>query len=149
MFALLATTVITSRSVTIACLEAVFLFLAYAYSPQRYSVLDRAIVIERLIGNVRIPLDALSEVRAAAPDDIRGNIRLFGSGGLFGYYGLFRNSKLGKSSWYVTNRGKIVVVVTQNKTALFSPDDPEGFVSAVLAAVPAPRIPEAASDSNR
>jgi hypothetical protein len=57
---------------------------------------------------------------------------------LFGYYGLFRTSRLGRSTWYVTNRGKAVVVVTGEKTALFSPDDVEGFLTAIGAPTPAP-----------
>jgi hypothetical protein len=67
---------------------------------------------------------------------------------LFGYYGLFRTSKLGKSTWYVTNRGKAVVVVTGEKTALFSPDDVEGFMTAIGAPTPAP-VPAAPDGGSR
>jgi Bacterial PH domain len=88
-------------------------------------------LFERLIGNVSIPLDGIRAIRKTTADDLRGCIRLWGSGGLFGYYGLFRTSALGKSTWYVTNRRNIVVVITASKTALFSPDDVDAFLAAI------------------
>jgi hypothetical protein len=132
---LLASVVFATRSTVVAGFEAVLLILSYAYSPRGYSIVDRAIVVSRLIGDLRIPLDGIREVRTATADDFRGCIRLFGSGGLFGYYGLFRTSKLGKCIWYVTNRGNAVVTIGE-KTAAFSPDDVDGFVAAVRASVP-------------
>ena len=107
------------------------IILGYAFSPQRYEVVGREIVVNRLIGDVRVPLDALREVRRAGPEDLRGAIRLWGSGGLFGYYGLFRTSKLGKCRWFVTNRRNLVVVVTDSKTTLYSPDAVDEFIAAV------------------
>jgi hypothetical protein len=130
---------ISARSTVIAGFEAALLILAYGYSPRSYVLLDRAVIVTRLVGNVRMPLDGMRELRAATADDLRGCIRLFGSGGLFGWYGLFRTSKLGKCTWYVANRRNTVVVITGDKTMLFSPDDVEGFVAAVQACAPVPR----------
>jgi hypothetical protein len=123
--------VVATHSVVAGCLCAAILVGAYAWSPRGYAVSGACIEVNRLIGTARIPLDGLREARAATKDDFRGCLRLFGNGGLFGYYGLFRTSKLGKSTWYVTNRGKAVVVVTGKKTVLFSPDDVEGFIAAI------------------
>ena len=114
--------------------------VCYAYSPLGYAVLERSIVVKRLIGRVRIPLDGVREIRAATSDDFRGCLRLWGSGGMFGYYGLFRTSKLGKCTWYVTSRARAVVLITETKTTLFSPDDVDGFLAAVRAEVPVPEI---------
>ncbi len=118
-------------------------FLAYAWSPRRYAVSEGAIVVRRLVGSVRIPLSGIREARRAIPDDLRGCIRLWGSGGMFGYYGLFRTSHLGNCTWYVTDRRNIVVVRTDAKTALFSPDDVEGFLTAIGAPAPAAAPPPA------
>ena len=130
--------VVATHSVVAACLTALILVGAYAWSPRGYAVSEGAIAVNRLIGTVHIPLDGLREARAATKDDFRGCLRLFGNGGLFGYYGLFRTSKLGKSTWYVTNRGKAVVVITGSKTVLFSPDDVAGFIAAIGAPTPTP-----------
>jgi hypothetical protein len=115
----------------VGCISALVLLLSYAYSPRGYIISERSVLVRRLIGSVRISLDGIREVRAAVPDDLRRCIRLFGSGGLFGYYGLFRTSKLGKSSWYVTNRRNAVVLVTSERTAVFSPDDVNAFLAAI------------------
>jgi hypothetical protein len=56
---------------------------------------------------------------------------VFGNGCIFGYYGLFRTSRLGDCSWYVTDRSKAVVAVTDAKTAVFTPADTDGFLKAV------------------
>jgi hypothetical protein len=74
-----------------AGLSVVLIVLSYAYSPRGYAIQEGSIVVKRLIGNARISLDDVRELRAADADDFRGCIRLFGDGGLFGYYGLFRN----------------------------------------------------------
>lgn len=121
---------------------------AYAYSPRGYVVSDRCITVKRLVGNVQVPLDAIREARAAGADDLRGCIRLWGSGGMFGYYGLFRTSKLGKCTWYVTDRSKAVVVVTEAKTALFSPGDVTGFLAAIGAPASAPGVYPSAAGGN-
>ena len=102
----------------------VVLLGGYAWSPRGYSVDGSAIVVHRLIGDARLPLAGLREARPAAMDDFSGAIRLAGSGGLFGYYGLFSTSKLGRGTWYLTNRDRVAVVVTEAKTALFSPVQP-------------------------
>ena len=107
------------------------IIVSYAYSPGGYTILNGRIAVKRLLGNVDVPLNYVREVRRAAADDFKGGIRLFGDGGLFGYYGLFQTSKLGKCTWYVTNRRNAVVVITGAKTYIFSPDDVDGFVAAV------------------
>jgi Bacterial PH domain len=112
------------------------LMVSVAYSPRGYVISDGSILVKRLAGSVRIALDDVREVRRTGREDFRGCIRLWGSGGLFGYYGLFSTAKLGKSTWYVTNRSNGVVVITAAKTVLFSPDDPEGFLAALRAAAP-------------
>ena len=130
--------VAATHSVVAGCLTALIVAGAYAWSPRGYAVTGGSIEVTRLIGIARFPLDGVREVRAATKDDFRGCLRLFGNGGLFGYYGLFRTSKLGKSTWYVTNRSKAVVVVTGEKTALFSPDNVDGFIAAIGAPSPVP-----------
>lgn len=116
--------------------------LAYAYSPRGYTVSDRSITVKRLAGDVQVLLENVREVRRINADDLRGRIRLWGSGGLFGYYGLFRTTSLGRNTWYVTHRKNAVVVAAEAKTTLYSPDDVDGFLAAIQACMP-DRIPPA------
>jgi hypothetical protein len=136
----LAAVVLATRSVLVGCLSALIPAAAYAYSPRAYAIRERSIVVKRLIGSVRIPLDAIRELRAATADDFRGCLRLWGNGGLFGYYGLFQTSKLGKCTWYVTNRSHAVVLITDTQTVVLSPDDVDGFLTAMHTAAPVARV---------
>jgi hypothetical protein len=128
--------VFATGSAIAAGIEAVLLFLSYGYSPRGYTILDGALIVKRLIGDVRIPLSEIREARPAAMNDLSGCIRLFGSGGLFGWYGLFRTSKLGKCTWYVTNRNNAVVLITRAKTAVISPDDVDDFIGVIRPSLP-------------
>ena len=134
---MLIVTVVTRQAV-VGGVGLLILGLAYAFSPRSYSVAGGSVVVRRLVGELRVPLEGVREARPAAGDDFSGCIRLWGNGGLFGYYGLFRTSKLGKCRWYVTDRSRAVVIVTETKTALFSPEDVSGFLAAVQAAAPGP-----------
>ncbi len=134
----LAVIAIITSSAIVAGIGAVLILLSYGYSPRAYVVSDRSIIVRRLIGTARISLEGIREARAATEDDLSGCIRLWGNGGLWGYYGLFQTSKLGRAWWYVTNRKNTVVVITDQKTTLFSPDDVHGFLAAIRASVPVP-----------
>jgi hypothetical protein len=147
--AVLLVAVAVTHNVFVGCLCMVVVLGGYAYSPRGYAIRERSLIVKRLVGDVHIPLDGLREVRAAAADDFRGCLRLSGSGGCFGYYGLFRTSKLGKCTWYVTNRRHAVVVIVGEKTALFSPDDVDGFLAAVGPAPAPSTVPGAPLHSNR
>jgi hypothetical protein len=145
--AVLVVLAVIAPTIVVAILGALILLVSYAYSPRGYAVAERAIVVKRLIGDVRIPLDAVREARAATADDFRGCLRLWGNGGLFGYYGLFRTSALGKSTWYVTSKKRAVIVITAAKTVVLSPDDVDGFLTAVRASAPVTSIDAPPLDS--
>ncbi|MDR3701841.1 MAG: PH domain-containing protein [Candidatus Sulfopaludibacter sp.] len=134
----LALVAVLTRNVFVAGLGTTLVLLTFAWSPRGYTVEGQTLLVQRTIGTVRIPLQEIRELRAGAADDFEGAIRLFGNGGLFGYYGLFQTAKLGKCTWYVTNRSKAVVIVAGAKTVVVSPDDVDGFLAAVRSVVPVP-----------
>jgi hypothetical protein len=138
VFVVLLLLTVVIPGIFVGCLTAVLLVAAFAWSPRSYTISERSIVVKRLIGSVRIPLDRVREARIATPDDFRDCVRLLGNGGLFGYYGQFRTAKLGKCTWYVTNQSNAVVVITSAGTTVFSPDDVDGFLAALRLAVPVP-----------
>ncbi|MFN7998997.1 MAG: PH domain-containing protein [Bryobacteraceae bacterium] len=115
----------------VAGIAGLVLLAAWAYSPRRYEIGKGVLAVRRPIGSVRIPLADIREIRPSTADDFRGAIRLWGSGGLFGYYGLFSTAVLGRSWWYVTDRKRAVIVRTDAKTIVVSPDDVSGFVAAI------------------
>jgi hypothetical protein len=137
---LLAIALIPHVPIFVWAIDILVVLLCWAYSPRGYSVANGCITVRRPVGNVRIPLDGLQEARPAGSDDLGGCIRLWGNGGVFGYYGLFRTSKLGKCTWYLTDRSKAVVVVTSAKTVVLSPADTDGFLKAIGAPASAPAL---------
>ena len=130
-----------TQSVVVAALLALLLMGAFAWSPRGYTISEKSVVVHRLIGGARFPLEGIRQARIATAADFRDCIRTFGNGGLFGYYGRFHTAKLGTCTWYVTDRRHSVVVVTGARTAVFSPDDVDGFLSAVRASSPVPPVP--------
>jgi hypothetical protein len=133
---------VDTNSLIVEGIFAVLFLAAYAWSATGYEIVGGDVVIRRLVGNVRIPVSGIREVRIATRADLSGSTRLFGSGGLFGYYGLFRNSTLGTSNWYVTDRNHAVVLAGDSGTAIVSPDDQTGFI----AALGARRVPTGGHD---
>ncbi len=128
--------ILATHNIVIATLAVAVILVSFAYSPRGYILKGRSILVRRLAGQAKIALDDVREIRQVAPDDCRGCIRLWGSGGLFGYYGLFSSTNLGRFTEYVTNRKNSVVVITGSKTVLFSPDDVGGFLDAIRAMAP-------------
>ncbi len=126
-----------SISVVFTCVTMIAVLFLYAYSPRSY-VLEGQLHNGGAPGR-NCPHRAGRRSRSSKSRSRRlpgAARRLRGSGGMFGYYGLFSTAKLGKSTWYVTNRHNSVVVITASKTVLFSPDDPDRFLAAVLSVAP-------------
>lgn len=126
LFAPLAT-----RVAVVGVVSAAIGVLSFVFSPRGYVVSSGELIVRRWIGDVHIPLTDLRVIRRASPSDLAGCIRLFGSGGLFGYYGLFRTTALGKSTWYTTSQANRAVMISDSGTRVFSPDDVDGFLRAI------------------
>lgn len=91
----------------------------------RYLLLDdKSIVITHPIGQSVILKSDIIEVRAIERSDIRGSIRLFGSGGFFGWFGIFRNSKFGTYRLYCGQLENLYLVKTTTKKYIISSSKP-------------------------
>jgi hypothetical protein len=91
-----------------------------------YVLRDGELVIERLGWCNRINLKSVVSA-TVDPDAMRGSIRIFGSGGLFGFFGWFRNGRLGVYHAYCTDLKRNVVLKLADRTIVISPDDPNRF----------------------
>jgi len=110
------------------------LLSTYSYSPLGYSVRDGALVIHRPWKPVVIPLEEIRAVQLVAPEEVRGGLRAFGVGGLFGYYGLFFYPRLGGYvRFYLRNKRNPILLDTIRGKLLLSPDS-SGLVPALTAA---------------
>lgn len=107
--------------------------LAWACAPAAYEVGEGELVVRRrLLGRKRFALTG-----RCAELDWRvgfGSLRLFGSGGAFGWYGLFWRAGVGRYRAYVTDRARLVGCQTASGLVVVSPAEPERLVAAVAGA---------------
>ena len=105
-------------------LTAIFLFITYFIAwmlhPTSYVIDSEKLVICRPIGGIKIDLSSIQNIERTAPGF---SMRLFGSGGLFGYYGLFSSNKLGRHNRYTGNNEDLVFVNAGKKKYLLSIHD--------------------------
>ena len=107
--------------------------LGYGFAPKGYRLSpDGALEIRRRwFGSRGFRISSASTTSAIFG---LGGIRLFGSGGAFGWYGLFWRKGTGRYHAYVTDRSHLISCDGPDGLIVVSPQDPEAF----LAAAPAP-----------
>ncbi len=111
--------------------------ITYCYHPVNYQIKNRNIVIHRYASNIVLSRNEIKHIEIVPPQKIRSAIRIFGVGGLFGYFGNFINRDLGCMTWYATQRDNeaVLIELNNNKKIIITPDMPEQFVDQLLQAV--------------
>lgn len=108
----------------------VIYFIAFLFRPVCYKITNDKLIIHRLIMDVKIDRKNIRIVEIIAKEKISWSLRILGVGGLFGYFGNFANSKMGRMTWYATRRDRTVLVLTkEDKKIILTPDDPTKFVT--------------------
>lgn len=108
----------------ILSLTSIFLFITYFIAwmlhPTSYEITNENLVIHRPVRAIKISLASIKNIERTEPGY---SMRLFGSGGLFGYYGLFSSNKLGRHHRYTGNNKNLVLISTEKKKYLLSIHD--------------------------
>ena len=102
-----------------------------SYTPIRLKANDKKITVSRLLGSLEVSLNEVIETRRISKSDIDNSIQTFGSGGLFGYLGRFKNGKLGSYTMYATDLNNLIFVHTNNKNYVLSCSRPQEVVKYV------------------
>jgi hypothetical protein len=84
------------------------------------------------------PLSRVDGVAVLPAGWLRGAVRTFGVGGLFGFYGWFYRK--GAFRLYASRTDRLVEVVIDGKRVVVSPDEPQRFVDGLLASAPRARL---------
>jgi hypothetical protein len=114
----------------------------YVLSPVGVSVSADAIAIRKPVGEWRIALRRLREVRSPARHPPGLTLGLLRSSGLHGSFGIFWNRAWGRFRVYVTNHKNMVeLVLDDGSRVLISPDDRRGFCAALREAAAAWGVP--------
>lgn len=101
------------------------------YMPTRLTIQKDNITLHKFYGSINIPIKDIIEIKTIPSSDIRSSIRLFGSGGMFGYLGIFRNPRFGKYTMYATNLNELILIRTSKNKYIFSCSHHKEFVELV------------------
>lgn len=102
------------------------------FVPVSFEVRSDGIVVKRIGWDVVISRGEIRGIRRVEPEEARFAWRLFGSGGLFGWFGLFYNGRLGDFWAYAGNREDLVLLTrTNGEKIVVSPYPPDAFIAAV------------------
>jgi len=106
----------------------VVLLGALPFMVRGYTLTDRHIEVRRLGWITVLPLAGLVAV-TGEPEGLRGSLRLFGNGGLFGISGWFWNRRFGRFRAYATDPGRVVLLRYQDgKKVVVTPHDVQHFI---------------------
>jgi hypothetical protein len=113
---------------------------AWALAPRGFAIGDgRLRFLRNGWPSQEIPLGEIRTIAVLDPDALRGSLKLLGMGGLFGYYGWFRSPSLGSFRLHATRSRGLVLVRTETRTHVLTPEPPEDFAEALLEAAPRAR----------
>lgn len=82
----------------------------YLKSPQNIEITDEALILHKARGKIAMPFNEIQEIRPYS----KSGIRLCGSGGMFGYIGLFTNKEIGRHHEYVGDFFEAFLVVMKS-----------------------------------
>ncbi|MCX5785115.1 MAG: PH domain-containing protein [Elusimicrobia bacterium] len=107
----------------------VVVMLFRGLAPDGYVLNDVQLIIDRKFKPIVIPLMEITEVRLLTDEELRWTVKLSGSEGFYGYFGVCWNKKLGIFKMYATRRKNLVAVRTAKTLYALSPEDIEDFLT--------------------
>jgi Bacterial PH domain len=116
---------------TIPVIGLLVILVVYLLHVQHYEVTHEGIKIKRLIGSKVIDFNSIKHINRLKDDDLGVVIRTFGNGGIFGFIGIHRSSIYGKITVLATQQRNYVIVETDLKKYVLTPDEPFDFVKSV------------------
>ncbi len=105
------------------------LFMTWSIHPLYYYVTDNAIAIRRPLSTMRLSREDIEEVKVIEAGELGITFRLFASGGVFGYLGIYNSSVFGRIQMWCTNKDNLVMIMSRKGIIVISPSDPIGFVT--------------------
>jgi hypothetical protein len=107
------------------------LVFTFLYMPVKIKLDNERIFVDQIKSGFFIPYNEIIEIRNYSKHDSQNTIRLFGSGGLFGYVGKFENPQIGNIQMYVTNSSNRILIRTKIDNYVISCENPDLFIDQV------------------
>jgi len=101
----------------------IIIVISYVLSLKSYIISDSELIIKQLIKSKRINIKAIKDIKLIQNKDLKGLIRIFGIGGLFGDVGKFYHKKLGRLNLFASQHKNIVLIETTDKKYIITPND--------------------------
>ena len=116
-------------------MNALIIAFTSSYAPRGFLVDETGVTVVRKISPVHIERNAIRRVTHIEADRFMKSTRVWGNGGLFGYYGSFRNKALGNFKMFATNRGN-GILIEGDTTYVITPERPDEFVDVLTSYLP-------------
>jgi len=124
---------LTSDSAPLLFLLFPLIVLTWAIHPVYYMITPASIKVKRPFGSIEYPLHLVEDVRPILASELGFRFRLFASGGLFGYLGLYQSAKIGQFVMWCTNQEELIMITCRGKKIIISPSDSSAFYYDYLA----------------
>ena len=113
----------------LAFLPAAILSVTILFAPLGFTVGKIGIIINRMGPRIWIRHEDIADFQRIDAHAIGFRIRLFGSGGFFGFFGWFYGRRLGRFRGYITNHKDLVLITLRDGGKLvLSPHPAEAFL---------------------
>jgi len=110
------------------------LFACALQSPRYIVLTDDKLIVKKLFGTFSVERSKIRRVESYAPDS--SEVRLFGSGGFFGYLGKFSSAKIGSYRSFVCNFKQAFLIQTfDGKKYVFSCENRDEVINTIKSVI--------------
>ncbi|MDR2058108.1 MAG: hypothetical protein LBP83_07505 [Dysgonamonadaceae bacterium] len=79
--------------------------------PRSIEINENEVILHKLIGKLVININSITYIKPYKPD--KSEIRLFGTGGVGGFIGIFINAHIGKYRAYIGDTSQAFLIITE------------------------------------
>jgi hypothetical protein len=109
----------------------------YLMHVNNYELNSEGVKINTPLRSKRIRFEDIESVIVCNYDQLGITIRLFGSGGVWGYFGIFYSREFGRIAFNATSLTRTLILLKgKRKKIIISPDNAENFVKGMQDLVP-------------
>jgi len=128
-------TAISNKVMDIIIIFIIFDIITFSWllSVKEYFINRETLVIKRIVLPITVKLADINSIQRVDEKFIKDSLRFFGNGGFFGFYGIFKNSTQGKYHAYFADSSNLILIETDKKKILISPENADVFLERIRA----------------
>lgn len=105
------------------------LITVYLTHPVKYTINQLGLEIKKPLSSKLIKFNTIESINEIKYEDLALRVRLFASGGVWGFFGLFRSSKYGLVNMQSSNFNNLILIKVKNKIVIvISPENKSEFM---------------------